>query len=337
MSFPAARLGDLTAHGGTVSLGTPLTLIGSMPAARMGDLQTCPMMTPAVVPVPHVGGPIVLGAFNVLVGGPPQARVTDMTVCVGPPGIIAMGHFTTLVGMAGAFSGGVAGLLGLIVGGILAALRNLGGQYPRAVACPVNAQNPAGYYTEYGPGIRIRGTPEFQQTVVQRLRTMETTEAGRTRLARINASGHTMTIVEYAGNNSFCGPADNPGGFTDATRAGGRVYDGNGDPIDNADGTARFGTGRGTDTVVQYNPNLQLPNSLDPGNPMPNDGVLFHEMGHGENMMTGQYDGTPDTHGWTTTEDRNVIRDMDPSEADYLAQRGYPYHRTGHGTTWAPN
>jgi uncharacterized Zn-binding protein involved in type VI secretion len=53
------------------------------PAARVTDMQTCPMVTGIV---PHVGGPISLGCFTVLVGSMPQARISDMHVCVGPPG-----------------------------------------------------------------------------------------------------------------------------------------------------------------------------------------------------------------------------------------------------------
>jgi len=66
-----------------------------MPAARIGDMHVCPMVTGIV---PHVGGPIVTGAFTVLTGGMPQARVSDMAVCVGPPDVIALGSFTVLVG-----------------------------------------------------------------------------------------------------------------------------------------------------------------------------------------------------------------------------------------------
>jgi uncharacterized Zn-binding protein involved in type VI secretion len=66
-----------------------------MPAARLGDLHVCPMVT---VLVPHVGGPISLGCPTVLVGGMPQARVSDMLTCVGPPDAVALGSFTVLVG-----------------------------------------------------------------------------------------------------------------------------------------------------------------------------------------------------------------------------------------------
>ena len=68
------------------------------PAARVGDMHVCPMVTPGVPPIPHVGGPILPPcAVTVLTGSMPQARVTDMCVCVGPPDLIALGSFTVLV------------------------------------------------------------------------------------------------------------------------------------------------------------------------------------------------------------------------------------------------
>ena len=69
------------------------------PAARLTDLHTCPMVTPGLPPIPHVGGPIVgPGLPTVLIGGLPAARVGDMAVCVGPPDSIVMGSATVLIG-----------------------------------------------------------------------------------------------------------------------------------------------------------------------------------------------------------------------------------------------
>lgn len=68
------------------------------PAARLTDMHTCPMQTPGLPPIPHVGGPISgPGAPTVLIGGLPAARATDLAVCVGPPDTIAMGSATVLV------------------------------------------------------------------------------------------------------------------------------------------------------------------------------------------------------------------------------------------------
>ena len=99
MGQPAARVGDATAHGGVIAGPGCLTvLIGKMPAARMGDMHTCPMVTPGVPPIPHVGGPITKGSVTVMIGKQPAARVGDMATCTGPPDSIVAGCFTVLIG-----------------------------------------------------------------------------------------------------------------------------------------------------------------------------------------------------------------------------------------------
>jgi uncharacterized Zn-binding protein involved in type VI secretion len=65
------------------------------PAARVGDMHVCPMITGVV---PHVGGPVALGCFTVMTLSMPQACVGDMATCVGPPDTIALGSFTVMVG-----------------------------------------------------------------------------------------------------------------------------------------------------------------------------------------------------------------------------------------------
>jgi len=69
------------------------------PAARAGDMHMCPMVTPGVPPIPHVGGPVMPpGCPTVLIASMPAARVGDMCTCVGPPDVIAMGSVTVLIG-----------------------------------------------------------------------------------------------------------------------------------------------------------------------------------------------------------------------------------------------
>jgi len=69
-----------------------------MPAARVTDMHTCPMVTPGTPPIPHVGGPIIPScSINVLTGGMPQARVTDKCICVGPIDMIVKGSASVLV------------------------------------------------------------------------------------------------------------------------------------------------------------------------------------------------------------------------------------------------
>lgn len=100
MSMPAARIGDVTAHGGVIIIGAPTVLVAEMPAARLGDIHSCPMTTPT----PHVGGPIVSASTTVLIEGIPAARVGDSAACNGPPDVIAVGCPTVLIGSGGSGS-----------------------------------------------------------------------------------------------------------------------------------------------------------------------------------------------------------------------------------------
>ena len=69
------------------------------PAARVGDMHTCPMVTPGLPPVPHVGGPILPpGVPTVFIGGMPAATMGNICLCVGPPDVIVRGSFTVLIG-----------------------------------------------------------------------------------------------------------------------------------------------------------------------------------------------------------------------------------------------
>jgi len=109
MGKPAARLLDMTMHGGVITgPGAPTVLIGNMPAARMTDLHTCPMCNG---PVPHVGG-IGMGPVppTVFISKIPAACVGDMMICVGPPSsILPPGCPTVLLGQSGAGGGGGGG------------------------------------------------------------------------------------------------------------------------------------------------------------------------------------------------------------------------------------
>jgi len=69
------------------------------PAARITDMHTCPMVTPGLPPVPHVGGPIIGPCVpNVLIAKLPAAVVGDMAICVGPPDSIVKGSSTVMIG-----------------------------------------------------------------------------------------------------------------------------------------------------------------------------------------------------------------------------------------------
>jgi len=86
------------------------------PAARVGDMHVCPMVT---VLVPHVGGPVLPpGAATVLLGGQPAARVGDIVTCVGPPDVIVLGSFTVMFqGQPAAYMGSLTAHGGAVVMG----------------------------------------------------------------------------------------------------------------------------------------------------------------------------------------------------------------------------
>jgi uncharacterized Zn-binding protein involved in type VI secretion len=68
-------------------------------AARLTDLHSCPMHTPAVPPVAHAGGPIAgPGVPTVLIGMLPAAVVGDSAACVGPTDTIVTGSTTVMIG-----------------------------------------------------------------------------------------------------------------------------------------------------------------------------------------------------------------------------------------------
>ncbi len=68
-------------------------------AARLTDMHACPMVTPGLPPVPHIGGPVVgPGVPTVLIGGVPAAVMGDSCVCAGPPDTIVQGSATVMIG-----------------------------------------------------------------------------------------------------------------------------------------------------------------------------------------------------------------------------------------------
>lgn len=69
------------------------------PGARITDLHVCPMVTPALPPIPHVGGPVIgPGVPTVMVGKMVAAVVGDACTCVGPPDTIVKGSATVMIG-----------------------------------------------------------------------------------------------------------------------------------------------------------------------------------------------------------------------------------------------
>jgi len=79
----AARVTDITSHGGTIAgPGAPTVMIGSLPAAVLGDNHICAL--PPVAHQPTVG-PFITGSATVLIEGKPAVRVGDLSVCGATP------------------------------------------------------------------------------------------------------------------------------------------------------------------------------------------------------------------------------------------------------------
>lgn len=87
----AARVGDITNHGGTITgPGVSIVLIGGKPAAVAGDLHVC-----VLPPVSHqpTSSPFPMGSTTVFIGGRPALRTSDACLCgamavVGEPTVI---------------------------------------------------------------------------------------------------------------------------------------------------------------------------------------------------------------------------------------------------------
>lgn len=79
-------------------------------------MHVCPMVTVLVPHVGGpIAGP---GAVTTLIGGMPAARVGDLAVCVGPPDVIVLGSFTTLFqGQPAAYMGSMTAHGGAVVMG----------------------------------------------------------------------------------------------------------------------------------------------------------------------------------------------------------------------------
>ncbi|HWM25276.1 MAG TPA: PAAR domain-containing protein [Chthoniobacterales bacterium] len=88
---PAARVGDITNHGGTITgPGVSTVLIGGKPAAVAGDMHVCSLPPTGHQPTVSV---FPMGSSGVLIGGKPAVRTTDVCICgamaaVGEPTVM---------------------------------------------------------------------------------------------------------------------------------------------------------------------------------------------------------------------------------------------------------
>jgi type VI secretion system secreted protein VgrG len=333
-----------TAHVGaveTVVVGAKIVTMVSAPGGAPGPGTThtfqhdkIELATPGGAKITLSGNDITLTAANISLGASQKMVIngkdgTDLGSSGGPVKI--QGGPMVLINPAGGlFSGRVTDLAPAAITMGAATVLVGGPQFPFEVTRLPNGD------LKVGNAITIKGDAKFQGAVMANLGKMSTTTTGMNVLNTINGSGKTMDIIPFTGNNSFCGPNATWADYAAQTPAGQPVYDGNGAPIMGPDGNPLMGTGTGANTTLQLNPDLTLPNAADPAHPMPNDAIMFHEMTHGTHQMTGTADMSP-LPGWDTREEQTTILSGTPSEADYLKESGYGYHRTDHDLTWAPN
>jgi uncharacterized Zn-binding protein involved in type VI secretion len=89
----AARVGDVTNHGGTITgPGVSTVLVGGKPAAVVGDLHAC-----SLPPVSHQPTVSIFpaGSVTVLIGGKPALRTSDACICGA---MAALGDPTVIIG-----------------------------------------------------------------------------------------------------------------------------------------------------------------------------------------------------------------------------------------------
>jgi uncharacterized Zn-binding protein involved in type VI secretion len=88
---PAARVGDTSNHGGTITgPGVSTVLISSKPAAVAGDLHVCSLPPNGHQPTASA---FPSGSSTVLISGRPALRTTDSCICgamaaVGDPTVM---------------------------------------------------------------------------------------------------------------------------------------------------------------------------------------------------------------------------------------------------------
>ncbi len=255
MGHPAARITDRTSHsaailgalaggvlgavvGGMMGGGAGL-LLGAAGGAALGAL----IGSGISIPTGAITGPCML---NVLTGYLFQARVLDLHACMIPF------HAANTI---------VTGSSTVLVGGLPAA------RITDKTFCSAEISTGENSVLIGGPTVtipfNIEGDMAFVTNVQGAMATLYGTPTGQAIINDIAASGNTVTIREYTGDNGFCTPDDG----ADAR-----------DPSS------------GTDSVVQWNPNY------NGGGSFPNQNatiILGHELVHAHHNATGTASGGP--------------------------------------------
>jgi uncharacterized Zn-binding protein involved in type VI secretion len=283
------------------------------PAARIGDMHVCPMVTPGLPPIPHVGGPVVGPAVpTVLIGGVPAAVLGDTCTCVGPPDSIMLGSFAVLIGGKPAarlgdptIHGGsiIVGLPTVLIGGpAISALRPISVNAPGFFKGLWNkflelfGIQPTPPPITYGP-FTINydpDNPDFQVKALAALIRLDNTPTMNAAFNDIENSGHKVQISNYTSRDPYY-----------ASMGPNNAY---AQPEDQNKAQQR---GVGCDSKVAWNPEMHGYGNTDDQNPG-SDVILGHEMIHAAHNANGTqgstylYDQNGDYYS-NMEEERNTV------------------------------
>jgi hypothetical protein len=134
---------------------------------------------------------------------------------------------------------------------------------------------------------------------------MDTTPTGQNTINTIQNGNNDVTIQRGAVNQTT------PNNEADGTAAG--------KPTSNP---AVPGTGNGTGSTIEYNPDREPPTAADPTVRRPADVALNHEASHAGHMTNGAMDGSPDPANPNNPdiEETNTINE----DNAYRRDRGIP-------------
>jgi uncharacterized Zn-binding protein involved in type VI secretion len=153
------------------------------PAARVSDLHVCPDSTWGM---PHGGGAVLPpGEPTVLVGGKCSARLGDFAQCVGPTDVIAGGASMVLIH------------------GLPATRITIDKTTHNGVVLPPGEPNVliGGPSFSLPDNFELEGPPDFQNKLVRDLYFLSTLPTGKQLLARLAASGQTITFTPTSDGN----------------------------------------------------------------------------------------------------------------------------------------
>ncbi len=183
-----------------------------------------------------------------------------MLICIGPPDTLVMCSPNVIVGMEGAM-----GMFGLVMGGLLAGLKNFLGGYPKS-----EVEN-GSIVTQYNPQITIKGSVEYQAKVVSDLNKFLATPTGQRWSDAYAKTGRHITVQPIDAGT------DQNNGYTQAADNG---------AYPKADGSH----GDGSDSTISYNASRTSEYTAADGSTQTKQGddTLGHEMIHG--LHNGQGD-----------------------------------------------